>query len=157
MTAPLISPALQEFLAEMASEFPVRGSWPGTDNNTLDFLLHLYHKKESALTKEEIRALDQLCRKVDVFKNVWASYDHEWKRSTHKIPLPYAAWLLLGAIFLDRARSLASEEGDARGRAMKWMNSVFNLIELRRDNEEDSRIDVLLQLAELELQRVTSL
>ena len=105
-------------------------SWPSRGNMTADVL-------RTALGTEPvdaptIRALEILCRKVDVWKRVWVAYDDSWKKAREKEPLPLSQWPALVAAVLHAASAMNAAAPAERGLRIKLVNSAFNALDLYR-------------------------
>jgi len=146
-----MKPSQSELAAMLAGALSETGKWPLEGNVTCDFLAHFHHKWPQYLDQVEMSALDALCRKVDVARKVWLSYDKEWKNPALKEPLPNSVWPALIAAFL-----LISTDGDrseeARGGALKFINAAFNALDFYEAADDSHNSSPLRTWAQMRLE-----
>jgi len=138
-------------MCKLRAALPRSDPWPGTGNHTIGLLAHLTSRHHGPLLVSEQKALDCLCRKIDVLGQVRIAYDVDWGMALDKRALPLGAWPVLILCLLAFSAAVDDGSGDGRGVALKWTNSAFNGIDLYRRLGGD---EALLGIAEERLREL---
>ena len=122
-------------------------NWPSDGNRIIAFLAHqLACPIDARPTAEEKRALDAICRKVDIAKKLLDHYDGKWKAPVSDALINEHAWRLTALLFIHVSQFYLSEGANGRGQALKYLNTAFNAASFTPDHKQ-----VLHQLAEARL------
>ena len=147
---------MADLMCELRSALPVCDAWPESGNQTIGLLAHLTSDHHGPLLPPEQKALDCLCRKIDVLGQVRIAYDADWRMALDKRPLPLGAWPVLILSLLAFGAALDDGAGDGRGLALKWTNSAFNAMDLYRTAGGAEALEALLGIAEQRLRELAA-
>jgi hypothetical protein len=146
---------MDDLMSSLGSRLPDADAWPEAGNHTIGLLARLSALGHGPLPDSEHKALDCLCRKIDVLGRVRIAYDGDWRMALDKRPLPLEAWPVLILSLLMFAGPLDDGSGDGRGIALKWTNAAFNGLELFDDLDGGEALQTLRDLAEERLRELT--
>ena len=147
---------MDDLMSTLVSRLPVADAWPEAGNHTIGLLAHLTSRRHGSLPASEHKALDCLCRKIDVLGRVRIAYDGDWRMALDKRPLPLDAWPVLILSLLVFAGAPDDGTGDGRGCALKWTNSAFNALELYRGLGGGEALQALCGIADERLRELTA-
>lgn len=132
-------PCIPEILGPEILE-PLKAStsrWPFDGNRTMAFLAHqLARPIDAPPSNEEKRALDALCRKIDIVKKLMKHYDEDWKTPYSDDLAPDQAWALTAALFIHVSQFYLNDGEGRTGQALKYLNTAFNAINLVDEHKQ---------------------
>jgi hypothetical protein len=130
---------------------------PIEDGNSVPVILSRFAREESDTSDPRlIEGLEAMCRKLSVQRMVRTSYDEDWRVAVEKASLGNKWWPLMLFLLLSLPDPGDSDQNDARGIALKWVNAALVGIDVARgQGVGESTLSMLAELAEQRLDELT--
>lgn len=138
-----LSIELAQKLIQAAGDLPPVADASNATQVTSAFLLHLGGTVGEPLSEVALVGLERLSCKVDIARNVWASYDLDWSKPLDKTSIKPEVWRALVLAFLYGADAVLRRDRKAKGRSLQLVNSAYNALDQCRQVCGNDQIDVL--------------
>ena len=106
--------------------------------------------QEPGLSVQQLKLIEEMCRKVDVAKVVRRSYGKDLKSVVHETPVPDDVYPALIMVFVRAARQTFDEQSELH---LKFMNSAANALDIYISQQQTFAVSVLESIVHSEMSR----
>jgi len=91
-------------------------------------MINLWDLESGVQNQKDLEKLNQISRQLCVFKKLYMTYNHDWRKSEHSPPADDNAYIAAALIFLKHTVGL--EKGPVSGLSVKNLNSAMYACDL---------------------------